>query len=79
MLPAIGVKEQGCEDIAKRADCMLLVNPNDVEDLTEKMDYLIENPNIRKKMGENGRKLVADYYSWEKIVERYETFYQNVK
>jgi len=78
-LPAIGVKGQGCEDIAKRADCMLLVNPNDVEDLTEKIDYLIENPNIREKMGENGRKLVADYYSWEKIVERYETFYQNVK
>jgi len=40
------------------------------EDFIKMIEYLIENPKIRKKLGHNARKLAEKKYSWEKIGER---------
>ena len=37
---------------------------HDVEDIAKSIDYLIENPEIAKKMGENGYKAVIEKYNW---------------
>jgi glycosyltransferase involved in cell wall biosynthesis len=39
--------------------------------------YLLENKNVREKMGNNARKKVEDY-SWERIVEETEKIYKEV-
>jgi len=36
----------------------------------------LENPKLAKKMGENGRRFVANKYSWEQIMERVEQIYK---
>jgi len=55
-----------------------LVKPKDVDSLASKMQYLIENKDIREKFGREGRKKVENEYSWEKIVKKLEKVYEEV-
>ncbi len=49
----------------------LLYKKGNYTDLANKIEYLYENPAIRKKMGKNGRELVEKKLSWEKISKEY--------
>ena len=44
------------------------VNGNDPEDIARGLELAYLN---RKYFGRNGRKLVEEYFNWDKIVERY--------
>ena len=35
------------------------------EEIAKAIKYLIENPGVSQKMGENGRKAVLETYNWE--------------
>ena len=41
------------------------VNPEDVDDVAKKVKYLMENEEEAKRMGENGKRLVREHFSWE--------------
>ena len=45
-----------------------LVKPGNIEDLADKMIWLIENPKLRKEMGMKGRKRVVEEQDFEKRV-----------
>lgn len=44
------------------------------EEFEECINYLLENPEVAKKLGENGRKFVLENYNPEKISARYNTY-----
>ncbi|MEW6602152.1 MAG: glycosyltransferase [Nitrospirota bacterium] len=46
--------------------------------LCSALEQLIDDDNLRKKMGENGRKLIEDKYLWDKIAEQMIDAYENV-
>ena len=46
--------------------CGICVNPNNVMQIHHAIEYLINNPEVAKKMGEKGRKLVEQKYNWNK-------------
>lgn len=52
-------------------DNALLYKKNNIKDLTKQIELLLKNPILRKKMGENGRKLMVEKLSWKKIAEQY--------
>lgn len=52
-----------------------LVPPNDPIALAEKIDYLLSNPDIRKKIGEKGRRRVQEHFSIETNVKKIEELY----
>jgi glycosyltransferase involved in cell wall biosynthesis len=44
--------------------CGITVNPTDIREITEAMEYMLKNPSEAKKMGERGKKAVIQYYNW---------------
>jgi glycosyltransferase involved in cell wall biosynthesis len=49
----------------------LLAEPGDPDDLARKIETLLDNPELRRRMGEAGRKRFEQYYAWEGIIDRH--------
>ena len=45
--------------------CGICVNPHNINEISDAINYLINHPKEAKKMGENGRKLVEKKYNWK--------------
>jgi glycosyltransferase involved in cell wall biosynthesis len=55
-----------------------LVEPGNVKQLVEKIQYLVENEEERMKMGRSSRRLAEEKFSWEEVVEKYLKIYEEV-
>ncbi|MDR1847917.1 MAG: glycosyltransferase [Bacteroidales bacterium] len=53
------------KEIVQKYECGICVNPLDVQGIAKAIQYLIDNPQIAKEMGENGRKAVEKEYNWQ--------------
>lgn len=73
-IPVIASDIGGIPDVVKSWENGLLVPPMNSNALADAIIYLLENEEVRKKMGEDGRKKVESY-SWEKIAEETERVY----
>ncbi len=58
--------------------CGLIVPTASPELLAQSWIELIEDPQHRKKMGENGRERIKKEYSTEKMIDRYEALYNKL-
>ena len=56
----------------------LVVKRNDPEELARALITLLRNPDLRKKMGENGRKKSLKEFDWNRVTERIENLYRKV-
>ncbi|MCG2825113.1 MAG: glycosyltransferase family 4 protein, partial [Thermoplasmatales archaeon] len=56
----------------------VLVPPMDEKMLGEKINILLSNPEMRKSMGEKGRKKVEEKFSWDKVIVEIEKVYEEV-
>lgn len=51
----------------------------DVDNLANQLQYLYENPDVRKDLAEKGfTKFTSDEYKWESIAKRWETLFESV-
>jgi glycosyltransferase involved in cell wall biosynthesis len=55
----------------------IVTKRGDENNLADAIIYLLENEEVREKMGENAKKKVDDY-SWERIAEETEKVYEEV-
>ena len=76
-VPIVASKIGGIPDAVKDGGNGVLVPPRDSEKLADAIIYLLENEDIREKMGGNGKKKVGGY-SWERIAEETEKVYETV-
>lgn len=76
-IPIVASKIGGVPDVVKDGENGLLVPPGDSEALADAIIYLLENEDVREKMGKNGRKKVEGY-SWERIAEETEKVYEGL-
>ncbi len=78
-IPVIATNWGGPADYLDEC-CGILVNPNSedllIEGLAKAMTYLLENPEVAKAMGENGRKKVEEFYDWDKKIETMLSYYE---
>lgn len=60
-VPVIGAKSGGVEEIIENKKTGVLINPEDEEDLADKIEELISNKELYKTIRENGLKEVEEY------------------
>ncbi|MBC7266801.1 MAG: glycosyltransferase family 4 protein [Anaerosomatales bacterium] len=51
---------------------------DDVDAMAEEMSRLIDRPNVRERLGAQGRAAWLERYTWESIVKQYERLYREV-
>ncbi len=73
-LPCVAFKrmlpeyEVASEEIIEDEVTGYCVNPYDKNEFRERLVYLIDNPDMRKKMGEAGRKICEKKFTWNEHV-----------
>ena len=69
------------KDFIEKEQCGLTVDPGDIDDIRDKINYLSNNIEAGIKMGENGRKAVNEKYNWnnesKKLIELYNNIYSS--
>jgi len=60
------------------SECALFVNPYDPRDIAQKINTLLGDGKLRKKLGKRGRQLIDTEYNWEKESEKLIQLYKNL-
>lgn len=68
----------GCRGIVRDGENGLLVPVRNAGELANAIQYLIENPELRQKMGARGREIVLNEFSVEKVVSETMTVYNSL-
>lgn len=79
-VPVISTSIVGIATEIKRNNCGIIVEPKDSYALAEAIIKILNSPISAKEMGENGRKLVEEKYSWLNISDMVaETYKELIK
>ncbi len=70
--PVITSNVEIVRDLIKENECGIVAEPGDIEELADKIKFILNNPELREKLGKNGRKAVLEKYSWNHVVERFQ-------
>lgn len=77
-LPVITCDSIGCRDTVKDGVNGFLVKPNSPKEVAEKLDILLSNSELRKKMGRESRRIAENEYDVGKVVARHMEIYDRV-
>lgn len=69
-MPCIGTTVDAMPEIIEDGRTGFLAPPNDYKQLADKLVLLLEDENLMKRMGEEGRKRVEKYFTWDLVVDR---------
>lgn len=73
--PVVVTRKGGIPLAVKEGVNGLFIRARNSSEIVEKVNYLLDNPNIRYKMGENARKITEKRFSWEIIGRKFEHIY----
>lgn len=76
--PIITSNSVGCKETVVDGVNGYLIEPKDVDALTEKLDLLISNTELRQKMGRESRKYAEEYFDIEVVKERHLSIYNEL-
>lgn len=69
--PVIGSRIGGLPETISDWATGFLTNPGDALDLAEKIEILLDNPDLRRRMGNTGRQRFEKDFTWPVVIERY--------
>jgi glycosyltransferase involved in cell wall biosynthesis len=75
--PVISARSPGLIDAVREGKTGLFYDYGNIEELAEKMNFLLDNDKVRDRMGKEGR-LWAEGFSWEKASQEMEDLIQEV-
>lgn len=78
-VPVIGTPVGGIIDFLINGHTGLLSNPEDSDNLAEKIDYILNHQEIRKTVIKNGLALVEKNYSWDIVSQKMERIFNELK
>lgn len=76
--PIITSNSVGCKETVIDGYNGFLIQPKDVDALTERLDLLISNKDLRTQMGANARKYAEEYFSIDTVIERHLSIYNEL-
>lgn len=77
-VPVIATNVGGIPEVLKENEAGLLVPPGNELELRNAIQKLLNNEELRKWYGINGRKAVEEKYSWDKVVVEIEKVYEEI-
>ena len=77
-LPVVANPVGGLNEIVIDGETGYFAELNDPPSFLQKTKYLLDNPTLRTKMGLAGRKTVKSSFSFEKMIDGYENFYNEI-
>ncbi len=75
-LPVIGSRIGGIPDFITHGETGIFCDPLKPEDIAAKINLVVGDNDLRKKIAVEGRKLVREKYHWEKIAQEYRNIYE---
>ncbi len=76
--PVIATNVGGIPDMIKDNETGLLVPPNDVKALREGLRRLITDSELRKRLGEAGKRFAEENLGWDAIAQKHADFYKEL-
>jgi glycosyltransferase involved in cell wall biosynthesis len=70
-IPVIASRIGGLQFTVSDWGSGLLVEPGNVADLEKKIELLLDDPELRERFGQAGRKRFEDEFTWDHIIERH--------
>lgn len=77
-VPVIAPDVGGFKEVLEENDCGLIYSLGDVKEAEEKLLKLIEDSNLRKKLGENGSIAIEKKYNSDNFIQQIEKVYLNL-
>ena len=76
--PVVASDTGGIPEVVQNGVTGILVPPKDYEKIAEAIIFLLNNPDVAKKMGEAGEKRVKEYFTIDRVGNELEKIYHNV-
>jgi glycosyltransferase involved in cell wall biosynthesis len=76
-LPVIGCNIGSVSEVINDNEDGYLVEFDDVNMISKKIDMLLKDKKLRTQMGESGYNKVMKRYTWKKVFKEYEKYFNN--
>lgn len=77
-IPVIASNFPLWKEVIEGNKCGICVNPENPEEIASAIEYIVDNPEEARRMGQNGRRAVELKYNWEGEAIKLLCFYQKI-
>ena len=77
-LPVIASEFTLWKDLLEEYESVIFVDPSNLREIAEAIDFLINNPERRREMGIKGTKAIKEKFSWEKEGKKLVNLYEGI-
>ena len=68
--PVVASRVGGIPDVVKHNKNGILVAEKDPQALADAIEKLIQEPELRRRLGRNGLQFVKNHYNWKSIIDK---------
>ena len=76
--PVVACRGEGIEDVIVDGETGALVEPKDVDSLTNTLGRLLEDQAYARRLGEAGKALVTRNFTWQQSAEKLRRLYEEL-
>lgn len=77
-IPVVATSVGGNTELVEDGRNGFLVPGGDHLSMAVKICQLLQDQNLRKTMGEEGKKIISEKYDWDTIIREYESYYRKI-
>ncbi len=76
--PAVSFRLDGAPEVIIDGETGFCAIPRNIDDVVAATSRILSRPDLARKMGENGRKMVAEKFNWRRMVDILENEYRQI-